>query len=555
MLAAPDPLFSQRDLVAYYCMEFGLDERLPLYAGGLGVLAGDLLKAARDQGRAMVGVGIFWGEGYTHQVLDDLGQPTDAWLPTPRQALRPTGVEVLVRIHGKDVRVTAWRVDAYDNVPLFLLEPIDPWNRWISKRLYGGGSDERVAQEILLGIGGARVLRELGLDVAVHHFNEGHPVFAGVELLRVRMEAGLSFDAALAEVRDRVAFTTHTPVPAGNECHPLDQLETMGVTGGPIDRAVLQRLGGDPFEMTPAALRICGAANAVAELHGATAQKMWAHVHGAPIFPITNGVHLATWQDEELAHLVHAEGSDEALWARHQTLKHGLLDEIARRNGVRLRDDVLLIGFARRATAYKRATLILRDVAWLSDLLQAGRLQLVFSGKAHPADLAGHAMVQEIAAYARKRPEGIVWLDDYDMALGRMLTRGCDVWLNTPRRPMEASGTSGMKSAANGGLNVSVLDGWWDEACEHGVNGWQFGDRREAHHDGDDLRDLAALQEVMSREVLPRYEGDRAGWIRMMRAAVRMASTRFSSDRMLHAYEAQLYGPLRARAAGEGDPA
>ncbi len=544
-----DPLADLNDVVAYFCMEFGLDERLPTYAGGLGVLAGDVLKSAHDQGKAMVGIGIFWSEGYTHQVLDEHGRPIDAWLPTPRQALRPTGVEVTVRIRGKEVRVTAYRVDIHGNAPLLLLEPIDEWDRWITRRLYGGSGDDRVAQELLLGVGGVRVLRELGLDVSLYHFNEGHAVFAGVELLRLKMLGGASYDEALPSVRAQVVFTTHTPVQAGNECHPLDRLEEQGVTGGPIDREVLHRIGGEPFEMTPAALRLSGRANAVAQLHGRTARTMWAHVDGAaPITAITNGVHMGTWQDPTIA--AAAQGDDAALWDAHQALKQRLLDEIYVRNGAKVKPDVLLVGFARRATAYKRATLVLRDVEWLAPLLESGRMALVFSGKAHPADQSGHAMVQEIATFARRRPGAIVWMDDYDMALGRLLTRGCDVWLNTPRRPLEASGTSGMKAAANGALNVSVLDGWWDEACEHGVNGWQFGDRREARHEGDDMKDLGALEHVLSYEVLPTYEKDRPRWIRMMRAAISMAVKDFSGERMLLDYETHLYSPLRQPKAG-----
>jgi starch phosphorylase len=532
--------------VAWFCMEYGLDERLPIYAGGLGILAGDLLKAAHDRDAHVVGVGIFWSEGYTRQQLDDRGRPQDCWCPTPRGALRPTGIDVSVRIRGHDVRVTAWRVDAYGNAPLYLLEPIREEDRWITAKLYGGESDDRVAQEILLGVGGVRVLRELGIDVALYHFNEGHALFAGIELVRERVHDGASWEQAVAEVRRRVLFTTHTPVPAGNEVHPLDRLEANGLTSWEVPRDRLRELGGDPFEMTPAALRLASRANAVAELHGRTAQRMWAHVpDAAPIVAITNGVHMGTWQDAGIREAV-ARGDDAGLQARRDEVRATLRREIHLRNGVDLDPRSLVIGFARRAATYKRATLLLRDLEWLMPHLSTGRFVLVFAGKAHPRDQGGKALIHDIADVARRLPEHVVFLDNYDMQLGRLLTTGCDVWLNNPRRPMEASGTSGMKAAANGVLNLSILDGWWDEGCEHGVNGWAFGDRRDAHTEEDDRADLHDLQEVLLQDVLPTWEHDRARWTAMMRASIRTAETRFSADRMLRSYEELMYRPALA---------
>lgn len=544
MSTSPAPLSDLQDAVAYFCMEFGLDERFPIYAGGLGILAGDTMKAAHDQQRQMVGIGIFWGEGYTIQTLDEHGHPRDAYVPTPRAALRPTGVEVFVYIRGKEVLVTAWRLDAYGNAPLLLLEPVSQGDRWISKRLYGGDADDRVAQEILLGVGGVRVLRALGIDVALYHFNEGHALFAGVELLREHLRQGLSEDEAIQRARKRVVFTTHTPVPAGNETHPMDRLLAQGVACDHITRDLLHRLGGDPFEMTPAALKLAVSANAVAQLHGATAREMWKHVPNAPtILSITNGVHMPTWQDDGIRAAAQA-GDADALWRRHQQVKQDLIDEIALRNGVRLDPDVMLIGFARRAATYKRATLVLRDLHWLLPLLAQHKFQIVFSGKAHPRDEGGKALIQEIAEAARHHPNAIVFLDNYDMKLGRMLTRGCDVWLNTPRRPKEASGTSGMKAAANGILNLSILDGWWDEGCDDGVNGWQFGDRRVATNDDDDRADLADLQRVLTEQVIPAYEAPgRPRWMAMMQASIASSEVRFSAGRMVEDYVTQMYQP------------
>jgi glycogen phosphorylase len=523
--------------VAYFCMEFGLDAALPIYSGGLGVLAGDIMKAACDQDRDFIGIGIFWGEGYTVQTLDANNEPVDSYVPTPRDVLEPTGARATVRIRGADIPITAYRVSAYGSAPLYLLEPLNPEDRWLSKRLYSGDGDQRVAQELLLGVGGVRILRALGLPVHTYHFNEGHALFAGLELVSEAMGRGRSFAEARSEVKAQVVFTTHTPVPAGNEIHPLERLLEQGADLGRFSREQLAAIGGDPFEMTPAALRLSRSANAVARLHGETAQGMWAHVEGrAPIHTITNGVHLPTWQDRSMA----IASTDEDIWSRHLALKRELLRLITALNGVKLKEDALLIGFARRAATYKRATLVLRDLEWLEPLIAANRVQIVFSGKAHPRDEGGKDYIREIARMATVYPNNIVFLQNYDMQLGAALTRGCDVWLNTPRRPKEASGTSGMKAASNGILNVSILDGWWAEGCEHGVNGWQLGDGYEG--EGADEHDLAALKLVLSEAVLPTYYEDRERWVGMMRAAIETATERFSAARMVNSYYALLYG-------------
>jgi starch phosphorylase len=525
--------------VAYFSMEYGLHEEFPSYSGGLGVLAGDFLKAAHDLRLPLVAVGLRWAEGYTVQRLDPRGEPVDEWHEHEPDVLQDTGVRVRVRVARRTVECRVWRVARYPVVPLYLLEPADDRDAWITRRLYDTRPDCRVAQEMLLGIGGVRALRLLHPDVRLYHFNEGHAVFAGVELIAARMEDGASFTEAWRATRDRIVFTTHTPVPAGNEMHPLGDLLRLGA-GCELVAAELHQLGGDPFNMTAAGLRLARTANAVSQLHGRTARAMWADVpDAAPIIAVTNGVHVPTWQDPRIAA---ALPSDEGLERLHRTMKAELLAAIERRTGVRLALDVPLVAFARRAATYKRPDLILRDPERIARLVKGRRLQLVFAGKAHPADRAGKAAVARLVRTLRQWSEGAVFLENYDMGLARLLTRGADVWLNTPRRPMEASGTSGMKAALNGVLNCSVLDGWWPEGCEHGVTGWAIGDGTEdPRPEEQDTRDHAALLGVLEGEVLPAY-ADRPRWLAMMRASIRMATERFSAERMVREYFTRLYG-------------
>ena len=522
-------------LIAYFSMEYGLHEEFHSYAGGLGILAGDFMKSAGDLGLPVVGVGLRWAEGYTLQRIGPDGHPVDEWREDPGECLVDTGARVRVRVATREVECRIWRVARYGVAPLYLLEPTDPRDRWITRRLYDTRPDCRIAQEMLLGIGGVRALRALRLPVTLHHFNEGHAVFAGIELITGRMEAGMDFEDAWRDARQRIVFTTHTPVPAGNEVHPLADLKRLGATCELVDREI-HAIGGDPFNMTVAGLRLARLANGVAELHGATARAMWAHVEGAaPIVHVTNGVHAGTWQDPRIRE---ALDSDEALWQARRQLKAELCAQVEARTGVRLDRSALTIGFARRAATYKRPDLLLRDPARLARLLKDRRVQVLFAGKAHPADQAGKAVVALLVETIRQWPDSVVFLENYDMALGRLLTRGADVWLNTPRRPLEASGTSGMKAAMNGVLNCSILDGWWPEGCEDGLTGWAIGDTRE---DGDqDGRDLEALYDTLEGKVLPTW-ADPPRWARMMRASIRMGAERFSSDRMLRDYFARVY--------------
>ncbi|HUB06748.1 MAG TPA: alpha-glucan family phosphorylase [Myxococcales bacterium] len=525
-------------LVAYFCMEYGLSEEFPIYAGGLGVLAGDYIKSAGDLRLPLVSVGLLWRGGYSHQRIGPDGSPIDQDDARDiAHLVKPTLKEISVRVDGREIPCQIWQVDRYGNAPLYLIEPSQEQDRWMTRRLYGGGEHERVAQEILLGAGGIKALQALGVEPDVYHFNEGHAVFAGLELIAERMAAGKSFDSAWADVRSRIVFTTHTPVEAGNESHPVDLLLRLGANRG-LRAEELVRLGGDPFNMTVAGLRLACRANAVSELHGVTAREMWRHVgETAPILAITNGVHPGTWQDPRIRTALH--GGD--LLATHRELKAELLAEIDKRAGVRLKPDAMLVGFARRAAAYKRGDLILRDPSHVLPLLEAGKLALVFAGKSHPQDDAGRRLVADLVRSVRQLPKSATFLEDYDLRLGRLLTRGCDVWLNNPRRPLEASGTSGMKAAMNGVLNLSVLDGWWPEACRHGVNGWQIGDgRTEADVVKGDERDLASLVQTLQGDVLPAFE-DPARWAKMMRASIESTQWAFSSHRMVRDYFYNLY--------------
>jgi starch phosphorylase len=518
-------------------MEYGLHEEFPSYAGGLGVLAGDFMKSAGDLGLPVVGIGLRWAEGYTAQRIGPDGFPLDEWHEHKPDFLTDTGTRVRVRVAAREVECRVWRVGRYQIAPLFLLEPTDPRDLWITRRLYDTRPDCRLAQEMLLGIGGVRALQAMHQPVDLYHFNEGHAVFAGLELIADRMEAGMDFEEARRAVRAGIVFTTHTPVPAGNETHPLADLRRLGADCDLLP-AELRAIGGDPFNMTVAGLRLARRANAVAQLHGETARRMWAEVEDAArIIAITNGVHAGTWQDPRVPA---ALGSDGALRATRRELKDELLTEVERRTGTRLDPEALTVGFARRAATYKRPDLLLRDPARLAPLLKDHRVQLVFAGKAHPADGEGKAVIALLVETIRQWPESIVFLENYDIGLGRLLTRGCDVRLNNPRRPMEASGTSGMKAAMNGALNLSVLDGWWPEGCAHGVNGWAIGEGAEGPE--QDERDLKALYDTLEGEVLPAW-ADPARWARMMRASIAMGVDRFSSDRMVREYFERLYAP------------
>jgi len=529
--------------VAYFCMEYGLDQRFKAYAGGLGILAGDYLKGAHDHQYPIIGIGIRWKQGYTEQKIDASGNAYDSYHNYKYDFLEDTGITVTVDIRKVKVNCKVWKLNQFGNADLYLLDTDIPDNHdsWITGQLYGWFGEERIAQEIVLGIGGIKAIRALGLPIDIYHFNEGHALFAGFELLREKMEdKGLTFEKAVEVVKKEVVFTTHTPIVQGNESHPIDKIIYMGANLN-LTRAQLTFLGGgDPFNMTIGALRLSKIANGVAQLHGETSNKMWAEVDKrADILAITNAIHLPTWVDNAMIRAAE-DGSD--LWEPHLQNKRALIDFIEAKNGVRLDEEKLIIGFSRRAAPYKRSDFIFSDLSIIEPLLLEKKFQIVFSGKAHPLDDVGKLIVKNLVAMSRKYPKAVVFLENYDISIGRMLTRGSDIWLNNPRRPLEASGTSGMKAAMNGVLNLSILDGWWPEACVHGVTGWQFGDGFEHEKEEiQDAHDLKALYKVLLEEVIPTYYENKSAWMDMMRESILQTKEPFAVKRMLEEYYELLY--------------
>lgn len=529
--------------VAYFCMEYGIDQRFKAYAGGLGILAGDYLKGAHDHQYPIIGIGIRWKQGYTEQRIDASGNAYDSYHNYEYDFLEDTGITVSVDIRKVKVNCKVWKLTQFGNADLYLLDTDIPDNHdsWITGQLYGWFGEERIAQEIVLGIGGIKAIRALGLPIDIYHFNEGHALFAGFELLREKMEdEGLTFEKAVEVVKKEVVFTTHTPIVQGNESHPIDKIIYMGANLN-LTRAQLTFLGGgDPFNMTIGALRLSKIANGVAQLHGETSNKMWAEIDKrAEILAITNAIHLPSWVDNAMIRAAE-DGSD--LWEPHLQNKRALIDFIEAKNGVRLDEEKLIIGFSRRAAPYKRSDFIFTDLTIIEPLLLEKKFQIVFSGKAHPLDDVGKLIVKNLVAMSKKYPKAVVFLENYDISIGRMLTRGSDIWLNNPRRPLEASGTSGMKAAMNGVLNLSILDGWWPEACVHGVTGWQFGDGFEHVEEViQDAHDLKALYKVLLEEVIPTYYENKSAWMDMMRESIMQTKEPFAVKRMLEEYYELLY--------------
>lgn len=536
---------NQLPKVAYFCMEYGLDDQLKTYAGGLGILAGDYMKGAFDHGYPIVGIGIKWKQGYTSQRIGEDGKPYDSYRNYDYSFLKDTGVTVSVTIRETEVKCKVWLCDSFGTVPLYLLDTDIPENpdSWTTGQLYGWFGEERIAQEIVLGIGGVRALRKLGIDVDIYHFNEGHALFAGFELMREKMQGKelMSFEDALELTRNEVVFTTHTPIVEGNESHPVERIMYMGANLH-LGRPQLKQLGGDPFNMTVGALRLSKKSNAVAQLHGETANKMWEEVDDrSEIVAITNAIHLGTWVDQKM---LDAAEKNEGIWEAHQANKKDLIAYIKEKTGQQFDADKLLIGFSRRAAPYKRSDFIFTDPKVIEPLLEDATVQIVFSGKAHPLDDTGKGIVTRLVAMARKYPQAVAFIEDYDMKTGAMLTRGSDIWLNNPRRPKEASGTSGMKAAMNGIPNFSILDGWWPEACRHGINGWQFGDAFESKKvEEQDAHDLKAMYKVLEEEVIPLYYKEKDKWVEMMRHSIQDTREQFAVKRMLEEYYEHLYLP------------
>lgn len=585
------------DLVAYFSPEFGLTETLPQYSGGLGILAGDHLKAASDLGVPLVGIGLLYREGYFRQRLDADGWQNETFPPQDPAglAMTPTGHQISLEVGGEHVAVAIWRVDV-GRIPLYLLDTALPGNSeeaaGITDRLYGGDVEHRLRQEIVLGIGGVRALRALGLHPQVFHTNEGHAGFLSLERIREHLAGGLSWEAAVQAVRAGGVFTTHTPVPAGIDRFP-PELMTKYFTGFAaqcgisLDKLMSIGLRADEpeenrFNMAVMGLRLAGRSNGVAALHGVVSRQMFqglwpdVPVDEVPIGSITNGVHAHTWISPSIRSIftsgIHPvwDGADAdtwdaahklddaAIWAARNRGRDELVRFVRSRLGEDLLDpDTLTIGFSRRFATYKRATLLLAQAERLIAILNGADrpVQFVFAGKAHPADQPGKEMIREVELFGRRADvDGrFVFIPDYDMAIARALYHGADVWLNNPRRPLEACGTSGMKAALNGALNCSILDGWWDEAYD-GLNGWAI---ESAEEEADvarrDEREAASLFGLLEQEIVPLFyerhdDGIPTGWLERVKHGWATIGPVFTASRMVRQYSTELYEPAAAAA-------
>lgn len=551
--------------IAYFSMEICVDARIPTYSGGLGILAGDMLRSSADLGVPLLGVTLLYKKGYLHQKIGKEGiqqELPEEWNPQDYMQLLPN--KILIEIEGRKVWVQAWNfcIEGLDNhcVPVFFLDTDLPENnvydRSLSDFLYGGDKRYRLAQEIVLGIGGIRMLRELGFNsVSKYHMNEGHASLLTLELLNhYNHQEEKWSNRTIEEVKKLCIFTTHTPVPAG-----MDQFsyELVGrVLGRPIPDPILKELGGEEcLNMTALALNLSHYINGVAKRHGAVSQEMFPGYH---IDSITNGVHSATWvcphfqkiydryipgwKNDSFGLRYALSIPDEEIWQTHQEAKKILIDSIFQETGVLLDREVLTIGFARRATAYKRADLIFYDINRLVDISRKyGKIQLVFSGKAHPKDWSGKELIRKIVQVSQQLRGQIevVYLENYDINLAKRMVSGVDLWLNTPKKPQEASGTSGMKAAHNGIPSLSILDGWWIEGCIEGFTGWSIGSACDI--ESSDQEDAASLYDKLQNIVIPIYYKNRGKWINTMRHSIAMNASFFNTQRMvlqyvLHAY-------------------
>jgi starch phosphorylase len=609
-------------LIAYFSAEFGLAECLSVFAGGLGVLAGDHLKSASDLGVPLIGMGLLYQQGYFKQYLTEAGWQQERYedndfhtLPLIQET-RENGEPIIIEVPfpERQVRAQIWRAQV-GRVRLFLLDTNIPANapddRGITNQLYGGNEETRIQQEIMLGIGGIAALAAMGLDPTVYHINEGHSAFLTLERVRRLMEThGIPFNKAREAASAGFVFTTHTPVPAGHDYFPADLMDRyfspLYHQSLKLSRKAFLGLGrqnpnnsGEPFCMTILAMRMAAFCNGVSRLHGRISREMWQPLfpnvpaEEIPITHITNGVHYRTWISQETKQLYdrylgprwREEPADQTVWQRalhisneelwrtHEQRRDRLVGVARRRLRLQLErrgapqpeiaeaDEVLdtgalTIGFARRFATYKRATLILRDTERLARLLNDPDrpVQIIFAGKAHPHDDHGKALIQAIIALAREEPfrRRLVFIEDYDMAMARSLVQGSDIWLNTPRRPREASGTSGMKAAANGVLNLSILDGWWDEAYAPQA-GWAIG-RGETYEDPDyqDQVEAEALYDILERDIIPTFF-DRDGnglprrWTERMKHSVASLCHRFNTLRMVSEYTDRFYVPADTR--------
>ena len=597
--------------VAYFCAEYGLHETLPIYSGGLGVLAGDHCKTASDMALPFVSVGLFYKRGYFRQTIDADGHQEHDYVTLDQDRLpllRVVGqggepLAIGVELPGRTVYAAVWLAQV-GRVPLLLLDTDVPENsesdRPISHILYVRGREMRLHQELMLGIGGVRVLSALGIRPSAWHLNEGHSAFLLVEQARQLVAAGATLDDALEQVRAHAVFTIHTSVPAGNERFSVDLVRDLTapvLAGSGLDQQRIIEMGmgidGDAshFDMTAYALRNTTAANGVSQLHGRVANETWSPLIDHAIAGITNGVHAPTWVGRSMRSIAKQLGGnldnldaefeetsfwqrlddvpDDELWAAHlqqkaalqnyarvrlrrQLARHGEAPHALAELGDILDPGILTIGFARRMATYKRAALLFSDIERITALVNSTDrpVQFIFAGKAHPADRPGQSVIQTIFEHSRSEAlRGRIFvLEDYDMRVGRFLVQGVDVWLNNPRRPLEASGTSGMKAAMNGVLNVSILDGWWDEGFAQD-NGWAIGGRDQDPDEGaQDWADAQDLYRLLEEEIVPLWyerdtEGLPVGWLAHMRRAASTSLWQFSSSRMLSEYIERMYLP------------
>lgn len=522
--------------VAYLSMEIAVDQALKTYAGGLGFLAGSHMRSAHDLDQNMVGVSILWSYGYYDQVLGREGQVTVNYIRKHYDFLDDPDILVPLSIRGQRVLVRAYllKPSVFGTVPLYFLTTDIPENlpsaRSITHCLYDADEVERLSQEIVLGMGGYKVLEAAGESIDLYHMNEGHALPVAFEMLN----RGMTQD----EVRENLVFTTHTPVKAGNEMHDAHLMDEMGFFGSKVSLSDAVELGGNPFCLTTAALRLSKKANAVSQKHGEVANEMWQHVEGAcPIVAITNAQNRKYWQDDELAE-AHAKKDDKALLARKHVLKAKLFERVADECGKLFDPEVLTVVWARRFADYKRAWMPLKDKERLAFLLRSKKLQIIWAGKPHPNDTGAWELINWIQSEVRDLP-GAALLVNYDLQLSRLLKLGSDVWLNTPRRPKEASGTSGMTAAMNGSIHFSTEDGWHLEYGKDGVNSFAIGVDGPPTESMDE-DDHASLFRRLEEDILPTYEKPEA-WAKLVHQAMHDVVPFFDSDRMATEYFERLY--------------
>lgn len=557
--------------IAYFTMEIGLSKEIPTYSGGLGVLAGDTIKSAADLRLPMVSVTLISKKGYFRQVIDERGrqrEESEEWSPARFMKLLPD--RVAVEIEGRDVYVQAWLFEVRSltggSVPVFFLDTDlnenRPDDREITAHLYGGDKAYRLKQEIVLGIGGVRMLRQIGFEIKKYHLNEGHASLLALELLKgYKRDIEEVWDERLVwdtgKVKDLCVFTTHTPVEAGHDKFPYEMVSK--VLGEPVPINVIKALAGsDHMNMTTLALNLSEYVNGVAKKHKEVSQNMF---QGYEINSITNGVHSYTWTCDSFRRLYDkylpgwanepelfvrvGRVPDSELWDAHMEAKKALLGLVKAETGVEMSQDVLTIGFARRATAYKRADLLFSDIERLEKIAN-GKIQVVYAGKAHPKDDAGKWMIERIFVIKERLKDSIeiAYIENYNMEIALSLVSGVDVWLNTPMRPLEASGTSGMKATHNGVPNFSVLDGWWIEGHIEGFTGWSIGPEPSENSVNEgymDSRDAMDLYNKLENIIIPIYYNDRHTWIRIMQNAIGKNAYYFNSHRMMRRYVTEAY--------------